>query len=109
MRIISQDGCYDVPYEQAVVACLDRTVVAYPLNDLGSSDYIQLASYSAEEKAIKAMEMCRKTYADGEFNRSVLCGMGPQIEMLKDHVAEAYKDSICDKFTFRFPADEEVE
>lgn len=109
MRIISQDGCYDVPYEQAVVAHLDRTVVAYPLNDLGSSDYIQLASYSTEEKAIKAMEMCRKKYADGEFNRSVLCGMGPQIEMLKDHVAEDYKDSVCDKFTFRFPADEEVD
>lgn len=66
MRIISQDGCDDVPYEQAVVACLDRTVVAYPLNDLGSSDYIQLASYSTEEKAIKAMEMCRKKYLDFE-------------------------------------------
>lgn len=62
MRIISQDGCCDIPYEQAVVAHLDRTVVAYLLNDLGSSDYIQLASYSTEEKAIKAMEMCREYY-----------------------------------------------
>lgn len=59
MRVISQDGRYDIPYEQAVVSRLDRTVVAYPLNDLGSSDYIQLASYSAEEKAIEAMEECR--------------------------------------------------
>lgn len=59
MRVISQDGYYDIPYEQAVVSRLGRTVVAYPLNDLGSSDYIQLASYSAEEKAIKAMEECR--------------------------------------------------
>jgi hypothetical protein len=109
MRIISQDGCYDVPYEQAVVACLDRTVVAYPLNDLGSSDYIQLASYSTEEKAIKAMEMCRKKYAESEYNRIVLCGKGETIRMLKDNIAEAFKDEICDKFTFRFPADEEVE
>lgn len=62
MRVISQDGYYDMPYEQAVVACIDRMVVAYPLYDLGSSDYIQLASYSTEEKAIKAMEMCRKEY-----------------------------------------------
>lgn len=82
MRIISQDGCYDVPYEQAVIACLDRTVVAYPLNDLGSSDYIQLASYSTEEKAIKAMEMCRRYYD----NRS----------------------SVTEPKIFRFPADEEV-
>lgn len=109
MRIISQDGYYDVPYEQAVVACLDRTVVAYPLNDLGSSDYIQLASYSTEEKAIKAMELCRKKYADSEYNRIVLCGKGETIRMLKDNIAEAFKDGICDKFTFRFPADEEVE
>lgn len=62
MRVISQDGCYDIPYEQAVVSRLGRTVVAYPLNDLGSSDYIQLASYSTEEKAIKAMEECRWTW-----------------------------------------------
>lgn len=62
MRVISQDGRYDIPYEQAVVSHLDRTVVAYPLNDLGSSDYIQLASYSTEEKAIKAMEECRWTW-----------------------------------------------
>ena len=34
MRIISQDGYYDMPYEQAVVAYIDRMVVAYPLYDL---------------------------------------------------------------------------
>lgn len=62
MRVISQDGCYDIPYEKAVVSRLGRTVVAYPLNDLGSSDYIQLASYSTEEKAIKAMEECSWTW-----------------------------------------------
>lgn len=108
MRIISQDGCYDVPYEQAVVACLDRTVIAYPLNDFESSDYIQLASYSTEEKAIKAMEMCRKNYADSEYNRSVLCGMGTKIGMLPDNIVEVLKGGICDNFTFQFPKDEEV-
>ncbi len=108
MRIISQDGYYDVPYEQAVVACLDRTVVAYQLSDLGSSDYIQLASYSTEKKAIKAMELCRKKYADSEYNRIVLCGKGETIGMLKDNITEAFKDGICDKFTFRLPTDEEV-
>lgn len=109
MRIISQDGCCDMPYEQAVVAHLDRTVVAYPLNDLGSSDYIQLASYSTEEKAIKAMEMCRKNYADSEYNRSVLCGMGTQIGMMPDNIVEVLKDGIRDNFTFQFPKDEKVE
>lgn len=83
MRIISQDGFCDIPYEQAVVAHIDGTVVAYALNDLGSSDYIQLASYSTEEKAIKAMEMCREYYDSIFFE--------PQSEI------------------FQFPAEEEVE
>lgn len=39
-----------------------KELATHPLNDLGSSDYIQLASYSAEEKAIKAMEECRWTW-----------------------------------------------
>lgn len=87
MRIISQDGCCDIPYEQAVVAHLDRTVVAYPLNDLGSSDYIQLASYSTEEKAIKAMEMCREKY-QCIFTKG---------NCMLDHPK-----------VFRFPADDEI-
>lgn len=99
MRIISQDGCYDVPYEQAVVACLDRTVVAYPLNDLGSSDYIQLASYSTEEKAIKAMEMCREKYLsrmelDGGYDIVNKCYVQPNYWVLPN--------------AFQFPKEEEV-
>lgn len=105
MRIISQDETIDVPYEHTT---LIRVGTEIYLSSIKLRDTL-IAKYSTEEKAVKAMEMCRKTYADGEFNRSVLCGMGPQIEMLKDHVAEAYKDSICDKFTFRFPANEDVE
>lgn len=105
MRIISQDGTIDVPYEHTT---LIRVGTEIYLSSIKLRDTL-IAKYSTEEKAVKAMEMCRKKYADGEFNRSVLCGMGPQIEMLKDHVAEDYKDSVCDKFTFRFPADEEVE
>ena len=100
MRIISQDGCYDMPYEQAVVACLDRTVVAYPLNDLESSDYIQLADYSTEEKAIKAMEMCREKYLsrmelDGGYDIVNKCYVQPSYWVLPK--------------VFQFPKDEEVQ
>lgn len=55
------------------------------------------------------MEMCRKKYADSEYNRSALCGMGTQIGMLTDDIAEVFNDGVCDKFTFRFPADKEVD
>jgi hypothetical protein len=104
MRIVSQDGCYDLPYEQTVVLREETHILVRTME----YEDLRIASYSTEEKAIKAMEMCRKKYADSEYNRSALCGMVTQIGMLTDHIAEVFKDGICDKFTFRFPEDEEV-
>lgn len=108
MRIISQDGCYDIPYEKAVVACLDRTVVAYPLNDLESSDYIQLASYSTEEKAIKAMEMCREQYSQCEFNKLVIPKTDENLAKVSISLTGNAVNQIAEKYVFQFPADEEI-
>lgn len=108
MRIISQDGCCDIPYEQAVVAHLDRTVVAYPLNDLGSSDYIQLASYSTEEKAIKAMEMCRKQYSQCEFNKLVIPKTDENLAKVSISLTGNVINQIAEKYVFQFPADDEI-
>lgn len=105
MRIISQDGTIDVPYEHTT---LIRVGTEIYLSSIKLRDTL-IAKYSTEEKAVKAMEMCRKKYADSEYNRSALCGMGTQIGMLTDDIAEVFKDGVCDKFTFRFPADEEVQ
>jgi hypothetical protein len=108
MRIISQDGCCDIPYEQAVVAHLDRTVVAYPLNDLGSSDYIQLASYSTEEKAIRAMEMCRKQYSQCEFNKLVIPKTDENLAKVSISLTGNVINQIAEKYVFQFPADDEI-
>ena len=100
MRIISQDGIFDLPYEQAVVARFDEKVIAYPFNDLESSDYIQLASYSTEEKAIKALEMCRREY--GKYY-SVDGG----VSLVTGAVAQPAIFNYPK--IFQFPEDEEVE
>lgn len=105
MRIISQDETIDVPYEHTT---LIRKGTEIYLSSIKLRDTL-IAKYSTEEKAIKAMEMCRKKYADSEYNRSALCGMGTQIGMLTDDIAEAFKDGVCDNFTFQFPKDEKVE
>lgn len=105
MRIISQDGTIDVPYEHTTLIRVGAEVY---LSSIKLRDTL-IAKYSTEEKAVKSMEMCRKKYADSEYNRIVLCGKGETIGMLKDNIAEAFKDEVCDKFTFRFPEDEEVE
>lgn len=104
MRIISQDGTIDVPYEHTT---LIRVGTEIYLSSIKLRDTL-IAKYSTEEKAVKAMEMCRKKYADSEYNRIVLCGKGETVRMLKDNIAEAFKNGICDKFTFRFPEGEEV-
>lgn len=63
MRIISQDKESDLPYEETTIQAFeDGTVAAFSLTDLESAASITMAEYSTKEKAIKAMEMCRKYY-----------------------------------------------
>jgi hypothetical protein len=63
MRIISQGKEYDLPYEKTTIQAFGNgTVAAFSLTDLESDAFITMAEYSTKEKAIKAMEMCRKYY-----------------------------------------------
>lgn len=65
MRVISQDGTLDIPYEQVVIQRFNGEIYFLNKNltgigDLGSD--IVIAKYSTEEKAKKAMEMLREEY-----------------------------------------------
>ena len=67
MRIISQNGLLDMPYELIGISPYSgnmATIVGtFPGNALGKGDRVYiLAEYSTEEKAIKAMEMFREYY-----------------------------------------------
>lgn len=66
MRIISQNGEVDFPYEQFVVA-IDATtktsILAFPAS-VADDTYFNLAEYSTKEKAAKAMEMLRTEYGN---------------------------------------------
>ena len=67
MRIISQNGLLDAPYDLIAISPYSKnmaTIVGtFPGNDLGKGDRVYiLAEYSTKEKAIKAMEMCRQEY-----------------------------------------------
>ncbi len=88
MRLISQDGTFDVPYEQVVIQRYSDGI--YWLNknligiESGISEDFKIAFYSSEKKAIKVMEMVRGKYKNFTF----------------------YKEEFP---YFRFPQDEEVE
>lgn len=88
MRIISQNGLLDMPYELIAISPYSgnmATIVGtFPGNAIGKGDRIYiLAEYSTEEKAIRALEMCREHYDSIFFEQ--------QSEI------------------FQFPAEEEVE
>lgn len=70
MRVVSQDGEFDFPYEQIVVMLNDNHVICKPISDVGGR-YYTLASYSAEEKAEKAIMTMRESYESSCYSTDV--------------------------------------
>ena len=93
-----------MPYERTSL-CLDgENIVAR----CDGKEYL-MASYSTEEKAIKAMEMCREQYAQCEFNK---CLIPKSVDILKNvsiTFTGEVRSQLVEKYLFQFPADEEVE
>lgn len=101
MRVISQHGNVDLPYEQIVVCHAMESVIA-----LYNGEKYVLGKYSSKEKAYKAMEMLRKSYENNEIYHHL-------------STTDAFKDIAClmsneefNKLTseyFQFPQDDEIE
>ena len=96
MRIISQDGCFDIPYEQAVLTRRKEKIYA----DIADVIFEIIGEYSTEEKAIKAMEMCREKYLsrmelNGGYDIVNGCYVQPNYWVLPK--------------VFQFPKEEDVE
>lgn len=65
MRVISQEGTLDIPYEQVVIQRFKGEIYFLNKNLTGIDDLVSdivIAKYSTEEKAKKAMEMLREEY-----------------------------------------------
>ena len=91
MRIISQGGKIDLPYEQISISidCDDeRTIIAYAVS---SGTIWELAEYSKKEKAEKATEMLRTEYGN-----------------YKQAKSSEYYFAFNYPKVFRFPQDSEV-
>lgn len=67
MRVISQDGTIDIPYDYFSLSMSsgkykDVEVAYIYCHNLSSPNGTKLAEYSAKAKAVKAMEMLREEY-----------------------------------------------
>ena len=105
MRVISQDGTIDIPYEMSIVWCEDSgAVLLQPIGETG--EYQTFAKYSTEEKAKKAMEMLRIVYENNEFYHHT-----SNSEHFKEF-AKSLSEEMFKKATseyFQFPTEEELE
>lgn len=82
MRVISQDGTMDMPYEEVIIQRFKSRIYFLNKNLTGVeslSDDMQIAEYSTEAKAIKAMEMLREAWINeaiefthGIYHRNII-------------------------------------
>ena len=113
MRVISQHGNVDLPYEQIVV----RIEMEYVMAVHKEKEYV-LGKYSSDDKAVKAMEMLRETYTGmpivmqnvdvsedmaKEFERLKKCGVIVRAEN------QPSKVDFINNAIFQFPQDDEIE
>lgn len=116
MRVISQDGTLDFPYELSTVRVYNEIISMGMCKDDSCRSII--ARYSTEEKALKAMEMLREVYVGmpivmqnvdisedmaKEFERLKKCGVMVQTEN------QPSKVDFINNAIFQFPKDDEVE
>lgn len=113
MRVISQDGTLDIPYEMVVIQRFEEDVYFLNRNLTGVEDLIsdiRLAKYSTEEKAIKAMEMLREQYERLEVFKVLASGATEHMEKsLNYEELVKYNQSYREMNAFQFPKDDEVE
>ena len=121
MRVISQDGTIDIPYdyfsltiaseryEDVEVSCIFSHNLSSPLGT-------KLAEYSSKEKAQKVMEMLRDTY---QYGKRVAVPKFDESGIDKEDDITLYNTRLINDFfkggtyvptkVFQFPKDEDVE
>lgn len=109
MRVISQDGTLDMPYEEVIVQRFKSRIYFLNKNLTGVeqlTDDMQIAEYSTEEKAKKAMKMLRIAYENNVFYH---CTAGSKcFEEVGSILSEEQFKKATTEY-FQFPAEEELE
>ena len=119
MRIVSQNGKIDVPYEMTALHATDNHIRMCMIGDTGKGSL--LAEYSSPEKTEKAMEMLHREYigimpsliiSDCEFSQTDLEELKNSMvggQIMVPSQGEGRVEYHMLPRIFRFPADEEIE
>ena len=109
MRVISQDGTIDMPYDSVIIQRFGREIYFLNKNLTGVEHLvsdINIATYSTEEKAKKDMELLRMVYENNEFYHHTAT-----LDRFTEFT-QALSEEMFKKVTseyFRFPQDDEIE
>ena len=118
MRVISQDGAMDFPYEISTIFIYPRIENVIAIQSAGDSEISIIGRYSSKGKVIKAMDMLREAYVGmpivmqnvdvsedvaKEFGRLEKCGIMVQTEN------QPSKVDFINNSVFQFPQDDEIE
>ena len=109
MRVISQDGTIDIPYDSVIIQRFGREIYFLNKNLIGVEQLVSdmdIATYSTEEKAKKAMEMLRIVYENNEFYHHT-ANSEHFTEFIKALGEEMSKKATSEYF--QFPTEEELE
>ena len=109
MRVISQDGTIDIPYDSVIIQRFGREIYFLNKNLIGVEQLVSdmdIATYSTEEKAKKAMEMLRIAYGNNEFYHHT-ANSEHFTEFTKALSEEMFKKATSEYF--QFPTEEELE
>lgn len=109
MRVISQDGTMDFPYDNSLVFLLENSVkrnTCVEIQLYGGTEIDAAAEYSTKEKATKAMAMLREAYCNNEFYHHTATTNTFQgaMGLLS---SEKFKEVTSEYF--QFPQDDEIE
>lgn len=110
MRLISQNGMIDVPYENVIIACENNRDGKYTIY-ARCSHCLGMATYSTEDKALKVMEMLREAYVNNEYYKSLCSGIVIPLPNNSDDMKEKMVATRTFRATtiFHFPDDSDVE
>ena len=119
MRVISQDGTIDIPYDSVIIQRFGREIYFLNKNLIGVEQLVSdmdIATYSTEEKAKKAMEILRDTY---QYGKRVAVPKFDESGIDKEDDIALYNTRLINDFfkggtyvptkVFQFPKDEDVE
>lgn len=97
MRVISQDGKYDFPYESIILELMADGNMIYAYT--GTGQPFRVADYSTKPKSLKAMELVRNAYESSLYS-----------DHAYDNAAQVQRPYIfIYNVVFQFPKDEDVE